>query len=226
MSQTRADPAQRRKHQILVAAVIIGFLALILAVGVAANSSSTSGGASQRSNAVAEFAGPVFPAHLRASSFSLTDQNGNRATLSQYRGQVVVLSFMYSHCRDACPLMATEIRGALDELPGGGLTVPVLAVSVDPAHDTRASARAFLARERMDGRMRFLLGRPRQLQRIWKRYAIQPEFAQSGRQYSYGHSAFVMLIDRRGYLRVGFPAGQLVPEDLAHDLKLLLTQRS
>jgi len=35
-----------------------------------------------------------------------------------------------------------------------------------------------------------------------------------------------MLIDRRGFLRVGFPANQLVPEDLVHDLKLLLDKRA
>src|SRR5207302_8680241 len=110
-----------------------------------------------------------------------------------------------------------------DELPAAVRRVPVLAISVDPAHDTRASAQAFIARERMTGRMRFLLGPYRQLRGIWKRYGIQPEFDQSGREYRYGHSAYVMLIDRRGYLRVGFPAGGLVPEDVAHDLRLLLS---
>ncbi|MDQ6806551.1 MAG: SCO family protein [Actinomycetota bacterium] len=198
---------------------------MTLAISAATHVSAPSEGPSRRSGLTAGFTGPTFPPHLHARPFSLIDQDGNQATLSRYRGQVVVLSFMYSQCRDTCPLMATEIRGALDELPEGGRTVPVLAVSVDPAHDTRASASAFLARERMHGRMRFLLGRPNQLRRVWKQYAIQPEFAPSGRRYGYGHSSFVMLIDRRGYLRVGFPAGALVPEDLAHDLKLLLAQR-
>jgi cytochrome oxidase Cu insertion factor (SCO1/SenC/PrrC family) len=70
--------------------------------------------------------------------------------------------------------------------------------------------------------MRFLLGSYGQLRHVWKQYAVQPEFDSSGREYSHGHSSYVMLIDRRGLLRVGFPAGALVPEDLAHDLKVLL----
>jgi protein SCO1 len=107
----------------------------------------------------------VFAANLHAGSFSLTDQDGRPVTLSQYRGQVVVLSFMYSRCRDACPVMATEIRGALAELPHR-VRVPVLAISVDPAHDTPVSARAFLAREDMSRRMRFLLGKPGQLRAV------------------------------------------------------------
>jgi protein SCO1/2 len=222
---SKEDPpiAQRRRNQIVLLAASVGLLALIAAVGLLGRSIATTGGARQASNPATQFAGPVFPAHLRAAFFSLRDQDGKRVTLSQYRGRVVVLSFMHSHCRDTCPVMATEIRGALDLLPGNGRAVPVLAISVDPVHDTRASARAFLAREHMTGRMRFLLGTYRRLRRIWKGYAIQPEVDPSGREHSHGHSAYVMLIDRRGLLRVGFPAGALVPEDLTHDLKLLLT---
>lgn len=226
MNHENPAVAQRRRSQLVVIVLTIGFLALALAVAVLGHFTGTTGGASQQSNQAAQFAGPVFPAHLRAAPFSLNDENGRRATLSQYRGQVIVLTFIYSHCRDTCPLMTTEIRGALDQLPDQGRNVPVLAISVDPFHDTPASARAFLARDHMVGRMRYLLGGPGQLRPIWKRYAIQPEFDQSGRQFSEGHSAYVMLIDRRGFLRVGFPAGQLVPEDLAHDLKLLLDRRT
>ncbi len=224
---THENPALavRRRNQLVVIVLVIGFAALTLAVALLRHFTGATGGTIQPPNQAAQFAGPVFPAHLRAAPFSLTDENGQRATLLQYRGQVVVLTFIYSHCRDTCPLMTTEIRGALDQLPDHGRNVPVLAISVDPFHDTPASAGAFLAREHVAGRMRYLLGRPGQLRPIWKRYAIQPEFDQSGRQFSEGHSAYVMLIDRRGFLRVGFPAGQLVPEDLAHDLTLLLDRR-
>ncbi len=116
--------------------------------------------------------------------------------------------------------MATEIRGALDDLPGAGRDVPILAISVDPRHDRPSSARRFIAREQMTGRMRFLLGSRKALAPIWKRYGIQPLLV-----HGQEHSAFVFLIDRRGLLRVGYPASQLVPEDLAHDLRLLLAQR-
>jgi len=182
----------------------------------------TAGRTSQPTPSSAQFAGPVFPPDLRAATFSLTDQNARQVKLAQFRGRVVVLTFMYSRSRDTSPLMATQIRGALDELPDGGRSEPVLAISLDPAHDTRASARAFLAREQMTGRMRFLSAPLGQLRPIWRRYAIQPAFDSSGRRHFGGASAYVMLIDRKGFLRVGFPAAQLVPEDLAHDVELLL----
>ena len=74
-------------------------------------------------------------------------------------GRVVVLTFMYSTCRDTCPVTATTIRGALDEV---GHDVPALAVSVDPQNDTPGSAQRFLVKQRLSGgRMHFLLGSPR-----------------------------------------------------------------
>src|SRR5919198_5314796 len=106
------------------------------------------------------FAGALRPAGIPFQDFSLRDQDGKRATLSQYRGQPVVLSFMYSTCRDTCPIQAQQIRGALDDL---GKDLPVLAISVDPAHDTAATAKAFLLKTQMTGRMRFLMGSRAQL---------------------------------------------------------------
>ena len=88
------------------------------------------------------FAGGLRPA-IPPKDFTLRDQDGHSVSLRDYRGQVVVLTFMYSTCQDTCPVTATTIRGALDDL---GHDVPALAVSVDPAHDTPDSAEAFLVK--------------------------------------------------------------------------------
>jgi protein SCO1/2 len=120
---------------------------------------------------------------------------------------------MYSSCQDTCPVTATQIRGALDDL---GHDVPALAVSVDPANDTPASARTFLIRRSLTrDRMRFLLGTRAQLAPVWKAYGIQPQ------GNGFEHSAYVLLIDRRGRQRVSFPVDQLTPEGLTHDIRKL-----
>jgi len=144
MNEDNPALAQRRRNRAVIIALTIVLLALIAAMSLLAHAIRTSRGASQPSDQASQFAGPVFAAGLRAAPFSLTDQDGRRATLSQYRGRVIVLTFIYSHCHDTCPLMTTETRGALDELPNQGRNIPVLAISVDPFHDTRASARSSL----------------------------------------------------------------------------------
>ncbi len=132
--------------------------------------------------------------------------------LSALRGHVVVVTFLYTTCRDTCPIAAQQIAGALDRL---GHDVPVLAVSVDPAGDTPARARRFLVARRVTGRMRFLLGSRAELAPVWRDYGIRPQGA------GFEHSAYVLALDRRGRQRVSFPVEQLTPEGLAHDLRLL-----
>jgi protein SCO1 len=158
------------------------------------------------------FAGALRP-NIPPQDFHLRDQDGKAVSLRQFRGRVVVLTFMYTTCKDTCPLTATQIRGALDDLDHD---VPALAVSVDPVNDTPARAKQFLFQRGLsDDRMRFLLGNRAQLQPIWKAYGIRPQAA------AFEHSAYVLLIDRHGRQRIGFPVQQLVPEDLAHDIRRL-----
>ncbi|HEX2105629.1 MAG TPA: SCO family protein [Solirubrobacteraceae bacterium] len=158
------------------------------------------------------FAGAQRPA-IPPQDFRLRDQDGQPVSLRDYRGQIVVLTFLYTTCRDTCPLTATQIRGALDDL---GRDVPALAVSVDPANDTPERARRFLFKRGLArDRMRFLLGSRAQLEPIWKAYGIRPQGE------AFDHSAYVLLIDRRGRQRIGFPVAQLTPEALAHDIRRL-----
>jgi protein SCO1 len=164
------------------------------------------------------FAGALSPPDIPPKDFALTDEDGRHISLAGYRGNVVVLTFMYSTCQDTCPVTATTIRGALDDL---GHDVPALAVSVDPAHDTPDSAEAFLVKRGLSGgRMHFLLGTRAQLQPIWRAYGIQPQ----GKGFE--HTARVLLIDKRGRQRVAFPVEQLVDRDLAHDIRKLEGERA
>jgi protein SCO1/2 len=142
----------------------------------------------------------------------LRDQDGRAATVAQYRGRPVVLTFLYSTCEDTCPLTTQQIRGALDDL---GRDVPVLAVSVDPGNDTPFHVDNFLVKQRMNGRMRFLTGTRAALEPIWKAYGIQPQGE------GFEHSASTVVIDGEGEQRVGFLTDQLTADGLAHDLRRL-----
>jgi protein SCO1/2 len=152
-----------------------------------------------------------------AADFSLRDQDGALVRLDSLRGKVVVLSPMYTICRDTCPLVAQQIRGAIDDLPGADRRhVRALALSVDPTNDTPRNARRFLTTHRVRGYLDFLLGSSGELRPIWKAYGFAPQTEK------HEHNSYVVLIDKRGRQRVGFPVDFLTPEALAHDIKVLL----
>jgi protein SCO1/2 len=165
-----------------------------------------------RSDGAASYAGAVRPPGIPPAQFRMRDQDGRVATLAEASGNVAVMTFLYTTCEDTCPLLGQQIRGALDRL---GRDVPVFAVSVDPPNDTPERARRFLAQQRLTGRMRFLVGPEAELQRQWRAYGIAPQT--EGAE----HSAYVVLLDRRGRQRIGFPADKVTPEGLARDLRAL-----
>jgi protein SCO1 len=162
------------------------------------------------------FGGAIRPPGIPPAEFRMRDQGGRPATLADARGRPAVVTFLYTTCEDTCPLIGQQIRGALDRL---GSDVPVFAVAVDPPRDTPERARRFLAAQRLTGRMRFLTGPERELQRQWRAYGIQPQ------EKGVEHSAHVVLLDKRGVQRVGYPADKLTPEALARDLRTLARER-
>ena len=207
-------PASARLQRVLIV-VLVALLAAIVFVVVHDRGAVVQRTASSSS----EFDGPTMPPNLRAADFTLTDQTGRRVSLAADRGKVVVLTFIHSLCKDTCPFMVEQIKGALNDLPDAGRNVPTIGVSVDPTEDTVHNRDAFLARHQMTGRLQFVNGPRASMRRIWHDYAIQPVTPKVD------HSTFVLLIDKRGYERVGFPADQLTPEALAHDIRVLQAQR-
>ena len=159
-----------------------------------------------------EFAGSIRPPGAPAPAFRLRDQDGKPVSMAAYRGRTVVMTFVYSTCEDTCPAQIQSIRGALDRL---GRDVPVLAVSVDPRNDTPVRVRRFLLEQQVTGRVRFVLGSRDELAPVWRGYGIAPQRGELD------HSAYVVLVDREGLQRIGFPHSRLTPEDLEHDLRRL-----
>lgn len=165
--------------------------------------------------------------HVPAPELELADERGAAVRLRALRGRPVVVTFMTAACDDTCPLMAQQIRGALDRL---GRDVPAIAIAVDPARDTPARARAFLRAQRMEGRLRFALGTRDELRRAWRGFGVDPlaggaaaphVHAGGGRHAHVTHQVRIVLLDARGAQRVGYAARDATPEAIAHDLRAL-----
>ncbi len=201
-------------------APILPLIALATALPGCAGGSggrSTGSAGASSSGAISDtgFAGGLLPAGLQPHQFTLTDQHGRRVSLSNFRGHVAILAFLYTTSRAAAPLIAQQIRGALDELEPHSPAVPALAISVDPAADTPKHVRAFLRATSLTGRLEYLTGSPAQLRAVWHAYHVVPASAGEG---AYERGAFVLLLDRAGGERVELPLEALTPEALAHDV--------
>jgi len=204
----RLPPRVRLALSICVGAVV-GVLGVVIVTG--------GRGSTDALQLTGGFAGAQLPPTIPPADFTLRDQDGRTVHLRDYAGRVVILTFLYSTCQDTCPLIAQQIRGALDQLGGSG--VPAVAVSVDPTDDTPLNAQRFLFKQSVAGRMSFLLGTRGQLQPIWRAFGIQPQTA--GASTRSDHSVDTVLLDKAGRPTVGYQADELTPEALAHDVRRL-----
>ncbi|HVC00467.1 MAG TPA: SCO family protein [Candidatus Dormibacteraeota bacterium] len=132
---------------------------------------------------------------IRAPGFELLDQQGRPTSLSQFRGKVVVLTFIDPYCTQICPLTTQSMLQALRLLgPAAAANVQLLGINANP-DKTRISDVAFYTRAHdMDGRWRFLTGTRAQLEEVWRGYHVY--VAAVGNHID--HEAVVYLIGRRG----------------------------
>jgi protein SCO1/2 len=203
----------RRAIAALFATALVALAVVIVAaIGISDNGTSSAQTSVSVQAPTSAFEGAQLPPGVRAPDFKLRDERGRTVSMKEYRGKPVVVTFLYSHCRDTCPIQAQQIKGALDDL---GHDLPALAISVDPTGDTPKSVDHFNAEQGVTGRIRWVLGRESQLRPLWEGYHTTSQQPQTE------HMARLVLIDKRGFQRIGYPANQVTPERLAHDLRLL-----
>jgi protein SCO1 len=154
-----------------------------------------------------------------AAGFRLADARGGTLDSRSLRGRPYLLTFLFTDCRDVCPLIGREIGEALRLLGSRAREVAAVAISVDPEGDTRPAVRAWLRERRLPANFHYLVGSRRRLKPVWRAYFAAPQPA--GTEES-RHTASIWVIDARGRLRAKFSGGAPVrPRDIAHDLDLL-----
>jgi protein SCO1/2 len=176
-------------------------------------------GGAQQTRAGDGFYGTLALPAKQAPPIHLRNYLGQPVTLSQYRGKAVLVTFLYANCPDVCPLIASNLRVALNMLGRRDSEVQVLAVSVDPRGDTAANVARFVADHEMTGRMQYLIGSASELAPTWAAWNVGSE-RDVGQPQLISHSALVYGISASGKLTTIYPA-TFEPSEIAHDVPLL-----
>jgi protein SCO1/2 len=208
-------------------------MALLLATVLALGLAGAGVGLARRRQA-GRLAGPLVAPPTPAADFTLRDQASRPVHLAALRGKVVVLTFLYTHCPDVCPLIAGKLAYAQRDLAPEAGKVVFLAVSVDPVEDTPAAVRQFDAARGLTGaNWHYLLGTRAALTPVWASYYVGAEAGEVPGAPAAGvstpgaglvyHTATVYVIDPRQRERVAFDADFAV-DDLVHDVRTLAGQ--
>lgn len=159
-----------------------------------------------------------------APAIRLTDaRSGSAFDVADLRGKPYLVTFLFVNCPDVCPLIGQELRQTLEQLGPQADDVAVVAVSVDPRHDTAEAVKTWLRRQRQPEQFHYLIGSEAELEPVWRGFYAAPQ--QPGNPDS-AHTAVVWLIDAEGRLQGKVGAGQSFdPADLAQDVRTLLAER-
>lgn len=159
-----------------------------------------------------------------APEIKLADQTGTPVALSGLRGKVVVLSFLYTHCPDECPLIAGKLRLTSGLLGTAMNDTQFVAVSVDPKNDTPIAIARFIQVHQLQGQLSYWVGTAAELEPIWKSYGVYAAADPSaGTAQIVSHSTRVIVIDKAGNERVNL-GSDFDPADLAFDVRALLSE--
>ena len=165
------------------------------------------------------FAGAeVRPARV-APPLALRDAWGHPVTLAAQHGRYVLVTFLYVHCPDVCPLIAQNLNLALKRLGPRRDRVRVLAVSVDPKGDTPAAVKRYIVERGLLPQFRYLVGSRAQLKPIWSAWHV---LAVRSSPNVVEHVAYTALVDPAGKQRVLYDSSVKYSQVL-HDLRVLMS---
>ncbi|WP_398496012.1 SCO family protein [Variovorax sp.] len=151
--------------------------------------------------------------------FALSDPDGKRRTLADFKGKVVMIFFGFTQCPDICPTALTRAAEVKQQLGAAGDDLQVIFVTVDPERDTPEVMRAYTAA--FDPSFLGLRGDLAQTEATAKEFKVFYEKVPTRTSYTMDHSAFTYLIDRKGRMRVVMRYAQSASEFTA-DVRALL----
>ncbi len=163
-----------------------------------------------------------------ARDFALTDHNGKKVTLADFRGRVVTVFFGFTQCPDVCPTALAEMRAVVEKLGPDGPKLQVLFITVDPERDTQALLAQYVPA--FNPAFVGLYGDAETTAKVAKDFKVfyQKVAGKTAGSYTVDHSAGTYVFDPQGKLRLfvrpppsGEPASTTA-DRLIGDIRLLL----
>ena len=214
-----SEKQSEKRFPLVPVAVIVGILAVATLAFVLLGGKSSELPNGAKAASVAGFQGEVLKPRLPAPETTLPNYTGQPVSLGAMRGKPLLVTFLYTHCPDVCPLIASNLGVALKELGPNADDVNVVAISVDPKGDTPATVSKFLDARDLQGKMDYLIGDAGQLGPVWEAWNVGSEADATNPEFI-AHSALVYGVSSSGRLVTIYPAN-FKPSQIVHDLPKL-----
>jgi protein SCO1/2 len=155
--------------------------------------------------------------------FQLVDTSGRTVDQDVLKGKWSVVFFGYTHCPDICPTTLFALRQVEPLLGARASDFQTVFISVDPARDTVAQMRAYVANDAFPRRLIGLTGSPAQVGAAAKAYHVYYQKQGTGEDYQVGHAAYSYLMTPKGSFACVLPPNA-TPEQTAAKIRTAMQQ--
>ena len=167
--------------------------------------------------------GSDLPVIGSAPGFELISQDGRQLSLRDLRGKVVVVTFIFATCADACPLLTARLSALRKRLGADfGSRVAFVSITVDPAQDTPEVLRQYadLHGARVPG-WSFVTGPPKVIRAVATGYGVVYGGKAGG---AIDHTFLTSVVDGGGNLRVQYIGTRFEVDELLKDIRSLIRE--
>jgi protein SCO1 len=206
------------RHRALAASAAAAALAVAVGCGGSEPGGADTSHAGDHANSTAFEGGTISP-RRQAPPLRLRDVGGRTVDIRSFRGEPVLVTFVYARCPDVCPLIMESLKRVRRLAGAPGSRMRVIAVSVDPEGDTPSVVRRFLAAHRVRHLVHYLVGTRPRLESVWTDWQVGAEVPRDDPELI-EHSALIYGVTANGELATAYPVG-FEPEAIARDLPLL-----
>ena len=166
---------------------------------------------------------------MNDASFELVNQDSVRVVFPEdFRGQYVVMGFVYTNCPDICPLITQNLIKIQKDL-GYPSNVQFLGVSFDPLRDTPEILHRYKEVFKVDENVNFLTGEPTMVQSFMDSVRVRTQESMrtttdSGKEiYFLNHSDKIMVMNPKGEIIIEYGGSMpSIPSLIVQDLQSLI----
>jgi protein SCO1/2 len=147
----------------------------------------------------------------------LTDQNGRPLRLSQFKGQALALTFIFTRCplADYCPRMTAHFA-AVQRAMGGDKNWHLLSLSFDPEYDTPEKLLAYARAHGADtSRWTFATAKPDVVKGLGAWFGLEARMKDG----LIDHNLRTVVIDAEGRVQHIFQGNTWTPQELIWELR-------
>ncbi|MEO6456233.1 MAG: SCO family protein [Ginsengibacter sp.] len=163
----------------------------------------------------------------KVKNISFTNQLGEKGSLNNFKGKIMVIDFFFTRCPAICPQMARAMKKLQSSFKQNDSIVQFLSISVDPEHDSISQLKKFADKFEVDPGSWWLVTGDKKEIYDFAFNELKASVADADIDTAFIHTENYFLLDKERIVR-GWYNGldSIMQRKLVRDIPLLMLEKA